>query len=67
MPLYPVLDGHVYTVGDVEYQPGDTVDLTEGQAAPWVGTVLGEAIPDVPAAAPVGSTEPKEEDTTNVG
>lgn len=44
MPLYPVQEGHTYTIGDKVYVAGEVVDLTEGQAAPWVGFVLGEAV-----------------------
>lgn len=44
MPLYPVQEGHTYTIGDRIYKAGEFVDLTEGQAAPWVGFVLGEAL-----------------------
>lgn len=44
MPLYPVLENATYTIGDKVYGPGEHVDLTEGQAAPWLGLLLDEPL-----------------------
>ena len=44
MPLYPVLENATYTIGDKVYKPGEHVDLTEGQAAPWLGLLLDEPL-----------------------
>ncbi len=40
MPLYEVIEGATYPFGGREMQPGETIDLTEGQAAPWLGLLL---------------------------
>ncbi len=40
MPLYEVKEGATYPFGGRELQPGETIDLTEGQAAPWLDLVL---------------------------
>lgn len=45
MPLYEVMEGATYTIGDKVYNPGETVDLTEGQAAPWLDMLIKEAKP----------------------
>jgi len=52
MPLYEVIEGATYTVGDKVYQAGEAVDLTEGQAAPWLGLLLKEQQPAKPTKAP---------------
>lgn len=44
MPLYPVLEKATYIIGDKVYGPGEYVDLTEGQAAPWLDLLLGPAL-----------------------
>lgn len=44
MPLYPVLEGATYTIGDKVYAAGETVDLEVEQAAPWLDLLLGEAL-----------------------
>lgn len=45
MPLYEVIEGATYTIGDKVYNPGETVDLTEGQAAPWLDMLIKEVKP----------------------
>jgi hypothetical protein len=40
MPLYEVVEGATYPFGGRELQPGETIDLTEGQAAPWLDLLL---------------------------
>ena len=49
MPLYEVVEGATYPFGGRDMQPGETIDLTEGQAAPWLGLLL----------KPVTQAEPK--------
>ena len=44
MPLYPVNEGYTYPIGDRFYKAGEMVDLEPGQAAPWLGTALGDAL-----------------------
>ena len=44
MPLYPVLENATYTIGDKVYGPGEHVDLTEGQADPWLDILLGKPL-----------------------
>jgi len=53
MPLYEVIEGATYTIGDKVYPAGETVDLTEGQAAPWLDLTLR------PAPEPALAVEPK--------
>jgi hypothetical protein len=40
MPLYEVKEGATYPFGGRDLQPGETIDLTEGQAAPWLDLLL---------------------------
>lgn len=68
MPLYPVLKGATYTIGDKIYKAGETVDLTEGQAAPWLGLLLDEAltVKETKAVEKAAAQTAKEEVKTNV-
>ena len=69
MPFYPVLENATYTIGDKVYKPGETVDLTEGQAAPWLGLLLGDAltVKETKAVSKAEAQAAKEEVKTNVG
>lgn len=63
MPLYEVIEGATYPFGGREMKPGETIELTEGQAAPWLGLLLK------PVAEPKGkrtATKPEGE-VSNVG
>lgn len=61
MPLYEVIEGATYQIGDKVYGPGEQVDLTEGQAAPWLDLTLRPA----QAPAPKGK-KTKNEVATDV-
>lgn len=69
MPLYPVNEGHTYTIGDKVYKAGETVELEPGQAAGWLGLVLGDALTakETRAVAKAEAVAAKEEGKKNVG
>lgn len=64
MPLYEVKEGATYPFAGRELQPGETIELTEGQAAPWLGLLLKSVAQNKPEA---DSAPRQESEVDNVG
>ena len=64
MPLYEVKEGATYPFGGREMQPGETIELTEGQAAPWLGLLLKSVAQNEPQ---IDSAPRQESEVNNVG